>query len=111
MPARQCVADTLIGDALIKAGDWVTCPLSFGSTDPREFDHPNKVDLDRKTPRHLAFGFGPHFCIGSHLARLELAIALEEWLTRIPMWQVKPGSTVESQTVAILSLTHLKLAW
>jgi cytochrome P450 len=111
MPARQCVADTRIGDALIKAGDWVTCPLSFGSTDPREFDHPNKVDLDRKTPRHLAFGFGPHFCIGSHLARLELVIALEEWLTRIPMWQVKPGSTVESQTVAILSLTHLKLAW
>jgi hypothetical protein len=57
--------------------------------DEREFPDPERFDIQRKAPRHLAFGHGPHFCLGAALARLEARVAFEEFLRRIPDYEIK----------------------
>jgi cytochrome P450 len=60
--------------------DWVLLPFPAANRDPEAFDRPDEVILDRSPNRHAAFGLGPHRCAGSHLARMELRVALEVWL-------------------------------
>ena len=66
--------------------------LSYGSADrdPTRYDDADEVHLDGKSV-HFAFGRGPHRCLGSHLARLELRLILEEWHTRIPEYSLVDG--------------------
>jgi cytochrome P450 len=80
---RTAMRDTRIGDERIRAGERVLLLVAGANRDPREFDHPDDVDLERATNRHLSWGYGAHYCLGVHLARLELRIALEEILRRI----------------------------
>lgn len=108
---RQCTTDVQLGDVKMKKGDWVTVVDALGSLDPKEFECPMDVQLDRKNIRHLAFAFGPHFCLGNHLARRELQTALREWLARVPQWRVRPGSTVEVHGGAVFGVDHLELVW
>jgi cytochrome P450 len=61
--------------------------VAAANRDDRRYDHPDRFDIHRKGP-HLAFGYGPHFCLGASLARLEGRIALEEVLQRFPEWEV-----------------------
>jgi cytochrome P450 len=70
--------------------------LSFAAAnrDPRAFTDPTHFDVNRKPNRHLAFGLGAHRCLGSHIARLELRIALEELFRRIPDFTVDPDALV-----------------
>jgi cytochrome P450 len=76
----------------MEVGDTVMLMLGASNTDPDEFgDAASEFDLHRDVNRHLAFGGGPHRCLGSHLARLELQIALEEWHRRIPEYSVPDG--------------------
>ena len=75
-------------------------PISGGriegrARDPAMFDDPDAVQLDRKRNRHLTFGSGPHRCLGSPLARLELRVALEEWLAVIPRFEVVGPDAVQ----------------
>ncbi len=64
--------------------------LSFPSAnrDPAKFANPERVQIDRKENPHVAFGLGIHRCIGSNLARMEMRIALEEWLKRVPNFKL-----------------------
>ena len=62
--------------------------------DPEEFENPDEVILDRQHNRHVAFGSGIHRCAGSNLARMELRVAIEEWLKRIPDFHLAPGKEV-----------------
>ena len=89
---RQAVVDTELGGCPVKAGDRVLLMLGSANTD--EASNPNAVapQLDRKINRHLAFGGGAHHCLGSHLARTELRVALEVWHQRIPVYDIKPGT-------------------
>ena len=89
---RQAVVDTELGGCPVKAGDRVLLMLGSANTD--EASNPNAVapQLDRKINRHLAFGGGAHRCLGSHLARTELRVALEVWHQRIPVYDIKPGT-------------------
>lgn len=64
----------------MKADDWVLLPFPAANRDPRAFDRADEVVLDREVNRHAAFGLGIHRCAGSHLARMELRVALEVWL-------------------------------
>jgi cytochrome P450 len=66
--------------------------LGAGNLDDAEFDHADTVDFDRGRNRHLSFGGGAHRCLGSHLARLEVRVALEEWHRRIPDYSVPEGA-------------------
>ena len=67
---------------------WSSCPAA--NRDGSEFDHPDVVRVTREPNRHLSFGAGPHRCLGSHLARVEIRIALEELHRRIPDYRIDP---------------------
>ncbi|MFJ1756166.1 cytochrome P450 [Kitasatospora sp. NPDC088134] len=81
---RVAVEDVQLGDVLIKAGEGVIVQINTANRDEHRYPDPDTLDLDRDTRRHLAFGFGVHQCLGQPLARLELEIALETLLRRLP---------------------------
>jgi hypothetical protein len=76
----------------MKAGDWVLLPFPAANRDPEAFDRPDDVVIDRLENRHAAFGLGIHRCLGSNLARLELRVAIEEFLARIPEFELADPS-------------------
>ncbi len=81
--ARLAVQDSVVAGVSIPRGSIVAVLLASANRDARQFDDPDRFDIDRPTPAHLAFGFGNHYCIGASLARLEGSIALEMILTRL----------------------------
>jgi len=85
--------------------------IGASNTDPTEFGESAGVGLlDRDVNRHLAFGGGAHRCLGSHLARFELRIALEEWHKRIPHYRVADGAVLEFSP-GIREASSLPLVW
>jgi cytochrome P450 len=108
--ARAATRDTELAGCPIHEGDQVSVILSSANTDPSEYDDPDVVRFDRATNRHLAFGGGLHRCLGSHLARQELRIALREWHRRIPDYSVEPGHTLV-YTPAIRSIDYFPMVF
>jgi cytochrome P450 len=92
--ARVATSDTEIGGCPVHAGDKVLLPFPAGNRDPGKFDRPDEVIIDRARNRHFAFGIGIHRCLGSNLARMELAVAIEAWLERFPRFELEPGAEV-----------------
>jgi cytochrome P450 len=88
---RWAREDHLVGEHPVGAGHLVMANLSSANVDPAQYDDPLEVRFDREVNRHLAFGGGVHRCLGSHLARRELRIALSEWHRRIPEYTLAPG--------------------
>ena len=78
----------------MKADDWILLSFPAANRDPAQFDQAGEVVIDREVNRHAAFGLGIHRCVGSHLARMELRVALEVWLERIPEFSLDSSSTV-----------------
>ena len=77
----------------MKAEDWILLSFPAANRDPAQFDRADEVVIDREVNRHAAFGLGIHRCLGSHLARMELRIALEVWLERVPVFSLAdPGA-------------------
>ena len=107
---RVCTRDVEVAGVHMKKGDWVITPLTLASTDPQEYACPHQADFNRKNNKHFAFQVGPHFCMGIHLARRELKIALTEWLARIPLWHVTPGVPPVTQG-GIFGMKRLELTW
>src|SRR3546814_3287033 len=79
--------------------------------DPEEYDRPNEIDLDRAPRQIMTFGNGPHVCIGMHLARRELQIALEEFLAAIPEFRIAPGARIMTHLGGIVQPQTLPLVW
>ena len=77
-----------------KEGDWLLLPFPAANRDPAVFENPGQVRLDRARNRHAAFGLGRHRCLGSNLARMELRVALEEWLARYPDFELSDPNAV-----------------
>ena len=92
--ARKVVSDREVGGTLLRAGQTTMLCFPAANRDPAVFPDPDKVLLDRKDNRHAAFGLGIHRCVGSNLARMEMRVALEEWLARIPRFQLAEGAQV-----------------
>ena len=88
MEVRTTTTDVEIGGVRIPAGERVSVNWIAANHDPEEFENPDEVDITRQINRHYAFGAGPHRCLGSHLARIELRVLLEEVLDRIPDFTV-----------------------
>ncbi len=86
--ARRLVEDTDYNGCPIKAGERILMNFPGANRDPEVFPDADKVILDRQQNRHLAFGAGIHRCAGSNLARMELRVAVEEWLERIPEFEL-----------------------
>jgi cytochrome P450 len=81
----------------MKADDWILLSFPAANRDPAQFDRADEVVIDREVNRHAAFGLGIHRCLGSHLARMELRVALEAWLARIPRFTLAdPGAVTWS---------------
>ena len=91
IPGRRATKDTTLGGVTIAEGDQVILMLCGANRDAEEFDSPAELDIQRHPNRHLSFGGGPHRCIGSHLARIELKLALEELHRRIPDYRLVDG--------------------
>ncbi|MEI8238030.1 MAG: cytochrome P450 [Actinomycetota bacterium] len=92
--ARVATGDVEFQGCPIKKDDKVLLNFAAANRDPEMFDRPNEVILDREVNRHVAFGAGIHRCAGSNLARMELRVAIEEWLARIPEFHVAEGGEV-----------------
>ena len=93
--ARVATRDAEIAGCPVHQGDQVMALIGAANLDDDEFPDAGELRWDRDANRHLAFGGGIHRCLGSHLARLELRVALREWHRRIPEYEVKPGATLE----------------
>jgi cytochrome P450 len=86
MSRVQMVAtDTELGGVAMYAGDYIMALPAAGNRDPRVFAEPNVFDIDRVAAApHLGFGYGPHFCLGSALGRLQVEVAIGTLLRRLP---------------------------
>jgi cytochrome P450 len=78
----------------MKAEDWVLLPFPAANRDPEQFERADEVVIDRQVNKHAAFGLGIHRCVGSHLARMELRVALEVWLERLPEFSLADPDAV-----------------
>jgi cytochrome P450 len=85
---RTCRKETTVAGQRVRPGQRVIYLAQSANRDPREFDHPDEFRWNRPIPRTLAFGFGQHFCIGVHVARLEGRIMLEEFLGRVTDYEI-----------------------
>lgn len=92
IPSRKVLEDVEIAGCPVKAGEMVCLPLNLATRDEAAFDDAKEVQLDRSPNNHIAFGAGPHRCLGSHLARRELRIAMEEWHRYIPDYRLAADS-------------------
>jgi hypothetical protein len=86
--ARIVTEDTQFGGCPMKEGDRVLLPFSAANRDPAAFEDPDKVIIDRARNRHIAFGVGIHRCAGLNLARMEMLVAVEEWMKLIPEFEL-----------------------
>jgi cytochrome P450 len=95
----------------LKKGQQVIFINRSSDRDPGAFDHPDEVDFDRPELRTLTFAVGPHRCVGSHLARLELKVAHEQMHSRIPTYRLKEGTKVVSHGGNVAGVEELWLTW
>ena len=110
MVPRIIAQDFELGGVHMAAGDSATLMIGAANCDRAEFDDPTEVVLDREANRHLAFGGGPHRCLGSHLARLELRVALQEFHKRIPEYAIAEGTEIHFSP-GIRQADHLPLVF
>jgi cytochrome P450 len=89
--AREVVKETTLGGCPFKTGGQVLLSFPAANRDPKKFTDAGRVLIDRAENPHVAFGLGRHRCLGSNLARLEMTIAIEEWMVRFPDFTVTTG--------------------
>ncbi|OJY39834.1 cytochrome P450 [Pseudonocardia sp. 73-21] len=92
---RISTSDVEMHGRCVHAGERVILPFGAANRDPAVFEAPEEVRIDRRRNRHLTFGTGAHRCLGSNLARLELRIAIEEWLRVMPHFSLANPGTIE----------------
>ncbi|MGE0383113.1 MAG: cytochrome P450 [Gammaproteobacteria bacterium] len=95
----------------MKAGEMVLLPSALYGLDEQRHADPLRVDFAREDSRHISFGMGVHRCLGSHLARMELRVFIEEWLARIPEFRIAPGARVGLMSGQVNTVTELPLQW
>ncbi|MCZ7524937.1 MAG: cytochrome P450 [Acidimicrobiia bacterium] len=107
---RIATRDTTIGGCPVHQGDIVSVMIGSANTDETFWERAHEVDFRRDPNPHLAFGGGVHRCLGSHLARLELRVAMREWHRRIPEYRLPDGVELE-YTPALRQVEHLPLVF
>jgi cytochrome P450 len=107
---RRSTADQEILGCPVHKGDMVILSNGAANLDPDVFPDAMTVDFGRKPNRHIAFGSGIHRCLGSHLARRELNVAMQEWHRRIPNWSLKPGTNLKA-SMPIRLIEDLEVVW
>jgi cytochrome P450 len=108
---RTVDRDVELRGVQMKKGDKIMSVLPACNFDPDVFPNPTEVNFHRPKKIILAFTVGVHSCMGAHLARLEIKIAIQEWLKRIPVFQVKPGTRIEYRPGAVVGPELVPLVW
>lgn len=110
-PGRIVARDETFHGVDFKSGDMVLLLLPAADLDGEAFENPTATDIDRENKRHIAFNLGPHRCVGSHLARLELRVLYEQWLRRIPEFSPDPARPATFAPGYVMGVTSLPLRW
>jgi cytochrome P450 len=108
---RQLTCDFTYEGVTMKKGDLIILPPTFFNMDESRMEKPDEIDLDRASTRHISFGSGPHTCAGALLAREELRIFLEEWLTRMPQVRLDPNHPPRVHAMPLNAVNELPLVW
>jgi cytochrome P450 len=108
---RRVARDVLWNGVQLRENDRVILLLSGANTDPSVVDQPLEVDIDRENNAHIAFNVGPHRCLGSHLARMELRTVYRELLSRLPAFGPHPTRSEKLYGTQIFGVESLPLAW
>jgi cytochrome P450 len=111
VPTRRVAKDIEFGGWQMKAGDRLTLYLPGADLDEREFSEPEDFNLNRENKVHIAFGVGPHRCLGSHLARIELQVIYEQMLERLPVFRLDADNPVKFHGGNIVAIDSLPLRW
>ena len=109
--AREVRTDFAFQGVELHKGDMIILPTPLVGMDERLNPRALEVDFQRRAPQHASFGEGRHACAGIHLAHLELRIAVEEWLARIPEFEVAPGAELRFQSGIVGVIHSLPLVW
>ncbi|MEV6875404.1 cytochrome P450 [Amycolatopsis sp. NPDC051128] len=111
--ARLCVEDVEVGGQLIRAGEGVLALGYAANRDETAFENPDELDIERGARHHVAFGFGPHQCLGQNLARMELQIVFDTLFRRIPGLRLAApvGELPFKDDAAIFGLYRLPVTW
>jgi len=107
---RTCVKEMRLAGVTIKPGDKVMVLPSLAGRDSAEYPDPLEFRFDR-APRHVGFGSGPHMCIGMHLARREMRVAISTMLSMLPSFRLAPDTAVVSDLSGMLQPRSLPLVW
>ncbi len=111
VPSRRVARDLEFGGFPMKEGDSLMLFLPGAGLDPREFAQPETFDMNRENNVHIAFGVGPHRCLGSHLARIELQVIYEQMLARLPAFRLDPDKPAKFHAGNIIAIDSLPLRW
>jgi cytochrome P450 len=109
--SRETTRETELGGVVLPAGANVLVALGSANRDERRFADPDLFQLDRRPEDHMAFGFGRHFCVGAHLARLEARTAVRRLLQRLPDIRLAPDRQAEVVGLAFRSPTALPVVF
>jgi cytochrome P450 len=109
---RRVTHDSVFKGVQMRRNDRILLPNTIANRDATVFQNPGTIDLDRKVNNHVTFGVGPHRCIGSHLAKREIMISLQEWLRRIPEFELAPDQREASVFGGpVMGFESLMLRW
>jgi cytochrome P450 len=111
LPPRFVAKDMEFEGIPMKKGEMAVLFLPAADLDPTEFPSPGEFNLARESKTHIAFGAGPHRCLGSHLARLELQVLYEEMLIRLPEFRIDPAKPVRYHGGPVWGPDELHLIW
>ena len=107
---RTATHDTTVGGQAIRKGDKLVMYYGAANRDPAVFENPESFDITRKPNPHIAFGTGTHFCMGSHMARLEMRVTLEELLRRFPnLSMTRPPERLHSNFISGIKSMQMSL--
>lgn len=110
-PVRTATQDFEIDGVTIRKGEQILCSTILANLDGAVFEKPMSVAFDRADNPHLTFGGGPHRCVGSHLARIEVKVVLEEILASLKNFRIKPGHVPHYHAANLIGLKSLPLVW
>ena len=108
--SRTVTQDTELHGVSIRKGQHVLMVYPIANRDPRTFENPDVFDITRN-PAHVAFGIGSHFCLGANLARMEMRVAFEELLRRIPDMSYTTGGPTLVPSALVRSCTEMQVAF
>ncbi len=111
VPVRCVARDVVYEGVAMKAGERVLMYDPAADLDPKQFKNPESYDLNREEKTHIAFGAGPHRCLGSHLARVELQIITEQMMSQLPQFRLDPQRAPTYHGGHVIGPESLPLVW